>query len=125
MGTHHPHGSPCLPSASLSLCTLPFFASPLLGLDHLPASDQQRWRLVSQALLQVPGHVNLMDHDHMGRTDYESRLPFLRVGVFKMLPDENTGNSLRFSPVISAHPCPHYSQMSSDIEIDLGSCLWC
>lgn len=60
------HGSPChLPS----LCALPFSAlvcserttSRLPGLAHWLASDHQRWRLVPQAPVQVPGNVNLMD----------------------------------------------------------------
>lgn len=61
-------GAPChllhlfLWTLSLSAFVCSEMTTPQLpGLDHFPVSDQQWWRLVSQALLQIPGNVNLMD----------------------------------------------------------------
>lgn len=107
------HGSPChLPSLCLHTA---FLCLGVLRKDHFTAawfsslackwssemetsssgSVTSSWECESDRCPSTPSLEP--GDDHMGSTGYECRLPFLRVGVFKMLPDKNPGSAFRFS----------------------------
>lgn len=131
-------GSPCRLPHSLSRSTV-FLCLHVLRNDH-PTTPWCRslsckwseemetgfsgpiansWECESDGLSSAP--LNRGD-GRMGSTGYESRLPFFRVEVFNMLPDENTGNAFRFSTFDPCAPLPPITLRC--FQVDLGFCPW-